>query len=280
MGPQAEADLLQACAQRLGSQLGEREEHALVHWWESTKGRAIGLSGALFRRPEADWAAMIREHRAHRHRWYDQLACEVSAQEFAAFLLENRAFPAFLPLLERILPAQICEEGRAAILRNIADEQVPVPHADLMRRLIAAVKAKAGDGVPIESYPTLVDRTLVFYYGYYCDAWNLVGSLYATEVMAYHRVTHMGAGLARLGVDATELEFIRIHSVCDEDHAREWSEGVIGPSLRVDPRLRRSIVEGIAACLETSARYLESLSRRDLERSDGGRGPVKRARAG
>jgi hypothetical protein len=137
-----------------------------------------------------------------------------------------------------------------------------VPHAELMRRLILALKAKAGDGLRLKSFPSLVDRILVFYYGFYCDPWHLVGSLYATEVMAHHRMTQMGAGLTRLGFDAVDLEFIRVHVVCDEDHAEDWSKGVIAPSLRLDPALRSPVANGIAACLETSARYLDDLSRR------------------
>ena len=134
-----------------------------------------------------------------------------------------------------------------------------------MRRLILALKAKAGDGLQLDSYPSLIDRILVFYYGYYCDPWHLVGSLYATEVMAHHRMEKMNMGLERLGFDPTEREFIELHMVCDEDHARDWSEGVIASSLRLNPALRRPIVDGIASCLDTSARYLDDLSRRATE---------------
>ncbi len=255
----ADADLLRACVERMRSRLDAREESALRSWAEETGQRAAPLVSVLLAGGETEWERLILTHRAHRHAWYEELAHRVSIREFAAFLLENWAFPAFLPLLKRIRQAQICAEGRAAIRRNLEDEETPVPHAELMRRLVGAVKAKAGDGVRLEAYLSLVDRTLVFYYGYYCDPWHLVGSLYATEVMAYHRVTHMGVGLVRLGIEPADLEFIRIHSVCDEDHARDWREGVIAPSVRIRPRVRVSIAEGIATCLETSARYLDDL---------------------
>lgn len=137
-----------------------------------------------------------------------------------------------------------------------------MPHAQLMQRLVRAVKARAGDGVPVDLHPSLVERTVAFYYGYYCDPWHLVGSLYATELMAHHRVSRMGEGLERLGVEATELEFIRIHASSDDEHARDWSEGVITPTLRVLPSVRRALAEGIAVCLDTSARYLDDLGAR------------------
>lgn len=257
-----ETALLQTCTRRLGSRLDADDEAALRRWWDRIRPHAVPLAGFLCGQPDDEWGTIIEAHRAHRHPWYEQLAEEVSIRQFAAFLLENSAFPAFLHLLESTLAAQVCDQGRGAVLRNIADEQIPVPHADLMRRLITAVSFKAGDGVVLDVYPALVDRTLAFYYGYYCDPWHLVGSLYATEVMAYHRVTRMGRGLERLGLTAADLVFIRIHSVCDEDHAREWNVDVIGPSVRVDPSLRPRIAEGIAACLETSAAYLDYLSER------------------
>jgi hypothetical protein len=253
--------LLQACVQRMGSQLDEQCERALNAWWREERERSSPFIEALLARPDSDWMHEILEHRAHRHAWYDELAHRVSVQEYAMFMLENRAFPAFLPLVERTLQVQVCDRGRAAVRRNIDDEQVPAPHAELMRRLMQAIRAKAGN-VPLATYPSLVDRTLVFYYGYCCDPWHLVGSLCATEVLAAYRMTRMDVGLRRLGFDPADMEFIRVHLECDESHAREWSDDVIVPSVQQAPQLRRPIAEGIAMCLETSARYLDDLCAR------------------
>ena len=257
-----ESDLLQACAERLGSRLDRREEGQLQDWWEGKREQAGLFAGRLMARGESEWTEEILKHRAHRHPWYEQLAHEVSLESFAAFLLENQSFPAFLPLVERALDVQVSEEGRAAVLRNIDDEQVPVPHTELMRRMIGAIKARVGDGIHLESFPSRGDRTLVFYYGYYCDAWHLIGSLYATEAMAQYRMSRMGEGLRRLGFQAADLEFISIHLDCDDDHARDWSDGVVRPSIGLNPDLRAPIAQGIASCLETSARYLDDLSLR------------------
>jgi hypothetical protein len=264
-----ESELLQSCVQRLGSRLDSREECELEEWWHGTREEAALLAGSLTARDHCEWTEEILNHRAHRHPWYEQLAHEVSLEAFAAFLLENRAFPAFLPLVQRALDVQISEEGRAAVLRNINDEQVPVPHTDLMRRMMGAIKARVGDRVRLESFPSLIDRTLVFYYGYYCDPWHLVGSLYAMESMAQYRMSRMDDGLRRLGFQDADLEFISIHLHCDDDHARDWSDGVVGPSIRLDPDLRIPIAQGIAACLETSARYLDDLSLRARKRFPG-----------
>lgn len=262
-----ESDLLQSCVQRLGSRLDSREEGQLEDWWQGKREEAALLASRLIARDNSEWTEEILKHRAHRHPWYEQLAHEVSLEAFAAFLLENQAFPAFLPLVERALDVQISEEGRAAVLRNITDEQVPVPHTELMRRMIGAIKARVGDGIHLESLPSLIDRTLVFYYGYYCDAWHLIGSLYAMEAMAQYRMSRMGEGLRRLGFQARDLEFISIHLHCDDDHARDWSDGVVRPSIGLNPDLRAPIAQGIASCLETSARYLDDLSLRAQKRS-------------
>jgi hypothetical protein len=262
--------LLDLCANNMDlGQLDPAVETALRGWWKLERGRANPLVEALVCRPATEWTEAILEHRAHRHPWYDALANEVTLEEFATFMLENRRFPAFLPLAQRALKAQICDEARAALQRNIDDEQVPVPHAELMGRLMGALKTRVGDGLRLEVYPSLVNRTLVFYYGYYLDVWSLIGSLYVTEAVAFHRLQGMNTGLQRLGLNPHELEFIHIHMTCDEDHARDWSDGVVGPTLNLDPSVRTSIAEGIAICLETSAQYLD----RQVQRLKEGRVP-------
>lgn len=250
-------DLLRTCVSRLGARLEWDEYLKMRQWWEQERCRWKVLTEALLARPAADWEGIISAHRAHRHPWYEQLAAEASLQDYAVFFLENWAQPSFISMVARTLDVQICEEGQRAIRRNIEDEQAPVPHADLMKRLILALKRKAGDGLKLDPYPSLLDRTLSFHYGYFVDPWHLVGSLFATEVMAYHRMAQMKRGLERLGFDDYEIEYINMHLTCDEHHARDWREGVIYPSTRLSPQLRKPIAEGIAACLETSASYLD-----------------------
>src|SRR5262249_46147261 len=157
--------------------------------------------------------------------------------------------PAFLRLLQRIVKVQTCAGAVSAIAENIADEYKPEPHAALMRRLMHAVRARARHDLPLAEYPSIVDRTLVFYYGYYCNAWHLVGSVFATERMGTRRVICMDKGLRRLGLSDDELVFTSIHSQCDEHHASDWLERVIVPSVALDDSLRRPIAEGIASCL-------------------------------
>jgi len=259
--------VLDLCSNNMESgQLDSVSGMALRVWWKLERERADSFLEALMLRPAAEWTEAILEHRAHRHPWYDALATEVTLPEFATFMLENRRFPAFLPLAQRALKAQICDQARTALQRNIDDEQIPVPHAELMGRLMGALKTRAGEGLQLDVYPSLIDRTLVFYYGYYFDVWSLIGSLYVTEAVAFHRLQHMNVGLHRLGLNAHELEFIYVHMTCDENHARDWSDGVVGPTLSLDPSVRRSIAEGIALCLETSARYLDRQMQRLKER--------------
>ena len=194
------------------------------------------------------------------------LAKDASLDQFATFMLENRGFPAFLPMVERAMPAQVCDEARAAFQRNIDDEQLPVPHADLMRRLMGALRSRAGE-LRFPEHPSRIDRTLTFHYGYHLDVWSMIGSLYVTEVMALHRLQAMGEGLTRLGLTRHELEFVHVHMECDEEHGRDWSEGVIAPTLRLKPDLLEPIAAGIAVSLETSALYLDHLVQRHVAAS-------------
>jgi hypothetical protein len=259
-------DLLHACVHGMGSQLSAREDLALRQWWTVQQRRSTPLATELLAQPESAWTHAVVQHRAHRHAFFDELAERADVMEFAQFLLENWPLPPFLKLVERALQAQIRGVARAALLRNIHDELFPTPHSELMRRLMTAVKERAGAGVSLELGQSLIDRTLIFYYGYYCDPWNLVGSLFATEMMGQHRMVRMGAGLTRLGFRPSELEFIHVHIECDEGHARDWMESVLAPSIRTSPELCARIADGIAACLVTSGRYLDDLCHRALQR--------------
>lgn len=267
VGYNSEHRLLQRCVRQIKSQLDDYDDRSLRLWWRFQTSRTAGLTASLLASADAEWPEMIAQHRAHRHPWYDQLAQEVSLEEFAAFLFETENSPEFLPMAERALQIQICSEGRAALLRKIAGTRFPVPHEQLRRRLVAALRDRAGAHVPVESFPSLINYIIIYYYGYYCEPWVLVGALYAAELMTYHRMAQMDAGLVRLGLGAAELQFIRIHLACDEEPAQDWAAGVLAPSVRINPTLRILIAEGIAACLETSARYLDDLCIRQIQRA-------------
>lgn len=257
-----EYDLLAACVQHTDSHLGHAADQALRQWWNSQRQRSWADAANLLGVPETKWNSAIADHRAHRHAVYTWLAHQATVAEFALFMAEARSLPSFLLLLQRTLDAQICSEGRVAVLRNLEDEHIPAPHYELMRRLVHALQSKAGDQPQVDPCSSLMDRRLTSFYGYHCDVWHLVGSLYATEVMSRHRVEMMGIGLTRLGFRREEMEFVNVHLVCDEDHAQDWNTSVVVPSIFRDSSLRERIAEGAAACLESSARYLDDFSRR------------------
>ena len=276
------ADLLKRCAESLAvGPLGTEDLDLLEEWNSSVKCRSSLLTKRFLETPPPDWEGLITGHDAHRHAWYDLLSDELTIDEVAAFLLENKHYPAFLLLLEKIAEVQTCDEAVAAIAENIADEHRPEPHSQLMRRLMGAVQARARHDLALAEYPSLIDRMLVLYYGYYCNPWHLVGSVFATERMGTRRVACMDAGLRRLGLSEHELAFTTIHSQCDDHHASDWLKRVIVPSIVADSNLRLCIAEGIASCLSTSNDYLTSLLIRvAVERASAGRQPVKRQSLG
>jgi hypothetical protein len=257
--------LLERSADNLKSGRVNAMDQTLLRRWNAgleheTDTFATRLAGTA----TTDWDNVVTAHEAHRHYWYDFVRDEITIDEMAGFLLENRHYPAFLSLLEKIRVAQFLDEARAAIDENIADEQTPEPHAELMRRLMMAVKQRARPDLFLEQHPALIDRTLVFYYGYFCDPWHLVGSVFATERLGTRRVICMGKALERLGLSAHERMFTTIHADCDDHHAGDWLERVILPSIAFDDRVRPRIAAGIAACLETSHAYLDFLSNRAI----------------
>ena len=260
----ADLELLECCAASMESgRLDAGDEAALRRWWRPQRERADALVHSFITQPVERWTDLILSHRSHGHRWYEVLATDASLDEFATFMLENRGFPAFLPMVERAMPAQLCDEARAALQRNIDDEQLPVPHADLMRRLMGALKSRAGD-LRFSEHASRIDRTRAFHSGYHLDVWSMIGSLYVTEVMALHRLQAMDQGLTRLGLTRHELEFVHVHLECDEEHGREWSEEVIAPTLRLKPDLVELIAAGIAVSMQTSALYLDHLVQRQV----------------
>jgi hypothetical protein len=258
--------LLERCAANLKAARVNAMDQTLLRRWNAgleheTDAYALRLSAM----GPAGWDAAVTGHEAHRHYWYDFVRDEITLDEMAAFLLENGNYPSFLALLERIRRAQTLDDARAAIDENIVDEHLPEPHADLMRRLMMAVKQRARPDLPLTQHPPLIDRTLVFYYGYFCDPWHLVGSVFATERLGTRRVICMGQGLKRLGLTEHERMFTTIHAECDDHHAGDWLERVILPSIASDESVGPRIAAGLAACLETSQAYLDFLGNRAIE---------------
>src|SRR5262249_16757570 len=90
-----QTSLLDVCWTSMPSgQLDTVAESALRGWWPFERQRVAPLVDAFIPRPTTEWLDAILSHRAHRHPWYDALALEVTPAEFAAFMLENRRFPA------------------------------------------------------------------------------------------------------------------------------------------------------------------------------------------
>ena len=257
------ATLLKRCASGLNTDTIDNSDSNLLEEWNNEIAERVStLTQKFISTPLTNWEALILQHPAYQHTWYDFISEDISLNEMAAFLLENKHYPVFLSLLEKIKTVQICEDGVAAVEENIADEHQPEPHAELMQRLMQAVHARVNSALVLLEYPTLIDRTLVFYYGYYCEPWHLVGSVFATERMGTRRVICMDKGLRRLGLNDHELAFTIIHSECDDHHASDWLERVVIPSVELNPRILNTIAEGIASCLETSNDYLNYLSNR------------------
>lgn len=241
----------------LDGKLDSADQLMLLRWNRNVQRSCLPLSSQFVNTPLKYWDDLICAQRAHTHPWYNFISDNISINQMAEFLLENKHYPVFLRLLEIIKDAQFCDGAIAAVQENIEDEHQPQPHAELMRRLMVAVKERASDKVVIQSSPTLIDRTLVFYYGLYHQPWHLVGSVFATERMGTRRVQHMHTGLKRLGLSDHELAFTIVHSECDDHHAGEWLDKVIIPSVEKNPQQKKMLARGVAECLQTSELYLD-----------------------
>ena len=252
--------LLKRCAEnQQAASLAEADIADLRRWNSDIDESSRQLTVQLLLSPMTDWENIITEHQAHQHPWYDYVADQATINDMARFLLENSDYPVFLNLLKAIQQVQFTADGAAAVSENIVDEHQPEPHAELMRRMMQAVKSRASNSLYLGSYPSLINRTLVFYYGYYCEPWHLVGSVFATERMGTRRVICMDRGLRRLGLSDHDLAFTIIHSECDEHHAADGLERVSMPSVKRQHDLKANIARGIASCLQTSKQYLDDV---------------------
>ncbi len=254
--------LLETCAQHLGVDINDANKSALVQRCKLISQQNEILKNKILETTPIHWEKIINDHKAHHHEWYNFISKEITLDEFAGFMLENKYWPTFLFMLEKILSCQFLPQSKKAIEENIKDEFQPEAHALLMKRLMEAIKKRASDSLELGLDSTLVDRTLIFYYGYFIEPWHLVGSLFATEHMGTHRVIAMQQGGERLGFTEHELAFTIVHSQCDEHHAENWLQEVIAPSIASRPELAPLIAAGIADCLETSAAYLDFLLHR------------------
>jgi hypothetical protein len=259
MTPISSPQLLVSCHTAWPDLPATPEAQELDAWWRAQIDFAAPRIAQLIGEPLDAWETVVTGHRAHRHAWYDQVANTASLDEIAAFFWENRLLPPFSSLVARTFAAQLTESGRRAIQRNLDDEFHPTPHAELLQRLMRALRDRASQTEPGTPYRSLADRTLVFHYGYHRDPWALVGALFATEAMACYRMERLGRGLSRVGLTPHELEFVTLHLTCDEHHAREWHDDVVLPSVQQVPELLPRIAAGVAVCLETSAGYLDDL---------------------
>lgn len=251
--------LLVSCAQNQQPTINEDGINQLAQWYDTELNIRPELSDQLLATHTEQWAECIAGHRAHLHEWYSFMATDIDIDTMATFLLENVHHPTFIDLLQKILSIQFLPDAVSAVQENIDDEFQPEPHANLMKRMMMAVKERASDSLPLQMYPSLINRTLIFYYGYYLKPWHLVGSLFATEQMGTYRVICMRQALERLKLTQQELAFTVIHSECDEHHADDWLQRVIVPSIEQRPELKPLIAAGIAQCLETSGIYLDFL---------------------
>src|SRR5262245_35722743 len=116
-------DLLRRCAENVSvEQLGAMDLRRLEQWNVRVRRRSLQLSERFLATPLTDWEKLITEHEAHRHSWYDFFSDDITIDEAAKFLLENRYYPSFLRLLQRIVRVQKCAGAVSAIAENIADE--------------------------------------------------------------------------------------------------------------------------------------------------------------
>lgn len=95
-------------------------------------------------------------------------------------------------------------------------------------------------------------------------AYHAIGALGVVEMTAPGRVSHVNAGLKRLGVAAKARRYFQLHAGLDIKHSRDWNREIIRPLVAANPRAARAIAEGallrLACGARCFARYREVLA--------------------
>src|SRR5262245_26754778 len=119
-----DVELLRSCVACMQCGLDLREEQALRRRAETIDRRAATTATSLLALRETQWEDLVYGHRAHRHSWYDELAERATIADFAAFMLENWAFP----LSCRCSSARAQRRSpRRAVMRSIATSWMSRP---------------------------------------------------------------------------------------------------------------------------------------------------------
>jgi hypothetical protein len=85
-------------------------------------------------------------------------------------------------------------------------------------------------------------------------AYQSVGALGVIEMTAPGRVSHVNAGLKRLGAPAEARAYFQLHAGLDIQHSKAWNEEVIYSLVEADSRTAKPIAEGALMRLASGAR--------------------------
>lgn len=251
-------ELVLAC-DKMDTKLAESRDlcSQLTKWIAEQSIVTGSLIESLSKSPLADWDAIISNHEAAIHPWYDHLSMKASLCDFQHFLREEARMPPFVPILERVALQVRTHEAKKALSHNISDEKHPTPHAALFSQMVDEV---CGTSIDLRKDSCeLAATNLVFYHCLVGPISFALGALYATELMVPRRARCLLQCLQRLGFSAKAQDFMRIHAEVDEGHAADWMERVIVPELEANNCIKSDIAAGVAVRLITSKNYLDSL---------------------
>jgi pyrroloquinoline quinone (PQQ) biosynthesis protein C len=209
--------------------------------------------------------AYIKSHAAYGHPLYTQvLSNEADIEGLRTFFTQeisvDGSFSDFLILLMLGTSGSI----RMEISKNYWDEmgngKPEEVHTDLFMRAVRALKLEGEDLEKKASLGSLycgnLSLALSLNRRYFSAA---TGYFAAMEYLVPHRFEHVLKAWERNGLQATDIEYHRLHIVIDVEHSRGWLDNVIKPLVKNDYRKSREVLRGVLFRLNSSARYLDAL---------------------
>jgi Iron-containing redox enzyme len=188
------------------------------------------------------------------------LASHATLRQMRWFLFQETAGEAGFDDLVAMTQVKLPARAKLELARNYWDEmgrgQAKGMHGRLLEKTAEELSLKSMRQDTV--WESLALANLMA--GLACNrryAYHSLGALGVIEMTAPDRVSHVDAGLKRLGVPAPARHYFALHAALDRAHSAGWNAEAIRPLVEGNPWIARAIAEGALMRLAAGKRCFE-----------------------
>jgi len=189
------------------------------------------------------------------------LATTATLEQMRWFLAQEVAGEAGFDDLVAMTQVKLPARAKLELARNYWDEmgcgQAKGMHGALLEKTVEelAIRSSRGDILWESLALSNLMIGLAFNRRY---AYHSLGALGVIEMTAPGRVSHINAGLKRLGISGSGRQYFALHAGLDLIHSAAWNAEAILPLVDENPWVARAIAEGALMRLQAGQRCFES----------------------